>query len=51
MLQGKLECYISQTGMSDFGKFQPLLAIRADDRDRAKLHPSSVWAREGKDHG
>jgi hypothetical protein len=45
-------------GMSGFlnqmVRFWPILpspATSAGDRDRANLHSSGVWVREGKDHG
>jgi hypothetical protein len=34
-----------------FLQIQPSPTARVDDGDRANLHPSDVWVREGKDHG
>jgi hypothetical protein len=34
-----------------FGQIQSSPVARTGDRDRANLHPSGVWAREGKDRG
>jgi hypothetical protein len=37
--------------MVRFWQMQPLLAVHPNDGDRANLHPSGIWEREGKDHG
>jgi hypothetical protein len=37
--------------MVQFWQIQPLPTACIGDRDRANLHPSGIWAREGKDRG
>jgi hypothetical protein len=37
--------------MVQFWQIWPSPATHGDDGDRANLHPSGVWAREGKDCG
>jgi hypothetical protein len=39
-----------KTGVSGFGRFD-LQRRRAGDEDRANVHISDVWEREGKDRG
>jgi hypothetical protein len=48
--QGKPE-YDFPNRMVRFWQIQSSPAARVDDGDRANLHPSGVWAREGKDRG
>jgi hypothetical protein len=47
---GKTEVSNFSNRMVRFWLIQPSPVARVSDGDRANLHPSGIWAREGKDH-
>jgi hypothetical protein len=49
--QGKPKYPVSQTRWFNFDKIQSSLVAHASDGDRANLHPSGIWEREGRDRG
>ena len=50
-MQEKPELPVCQTGTSGFGRTELSPAAHADEGDRADLHPSGVWEREGEVRG